>query len=70
MGTVLTFDAATRPARSSERRAPRNGADRGEVILFPGVRMERHALDLAARIGRNSSGDPQRGADRDTGRTL
>ncbi len=55
MGTLLDFASAPRPA---SRVGPhRNSAgssrpeQRGEVILFPGVRYERLALDLSARIG-------------------
>jgi hypothetical protein len=55
MGTLLDFASAPRPLSrlTTKRNTPKNGvsAPRGEVVLFPGVRYEREALDLAARIG-------------------
>lgn len=52
MGTVL-------PLKSSHRRpprqAPRDGR-RGEIVIFTGVRRERHDLDLGHRV-RDSLGD-------------
>lgn len=55
MGTLLDFASAPRPA---SRVGPHHNSagssmseQRGEVILFPGVRYERLALDLSARIG-------------------
>lgn len=55
MGILLDFASAPRPAsrvmpRRSQKNASRSDGP-GEVILFPGVRYERAALDLSARIG-------------------
>lgn len=42
MGTLLHFDASARkPARPVA-----SGSVTGEVVIFPGVRIERHDLDL------------------------
>ena len=52
MGTVHSL-------KSSIRRATRlipPQASRGEVVIFPGVRIERHDLDLSHRV-RDSAGD-------------
>ncbi|MDN3719742.1 hypothetical protein QW131_12600 [Roseibium salinum] len=53
MGTLLDFASARRPAaRVSHGRnypRPQRRETFGEVILFPGIRYERHDLDLAAR---------------------
>jgi hypothetical protein len=55
MGILLDFASAPRPASRVMPRRSQNSASRsegsGEVILFPGVRYERAALDLSARIG-------------------
>ncbi|MBS8258717.1 hypothetical protein [Roseibium polysiphoniae] len=55
MGTLLDFASAQRPlSRLTPKRNDRRSATSapsGEVVLFPGVRYEREALDLAARIG-------------------
>ncbi|MEJ8473926.1 hypothetical protein [Roseibium algae] len=55
MGTLLDFASAPRPQSSitARRNMPKRGASApiGEVVLFPGVRYEHEALDLAARIG-------------------
>ncbi|WP_346898508.1 hypothetical protein [uncultured Roseibium sp.] len=55
MGTLLDFASAPRPAsrvRTSHNSAGSSMSEqRGEVILFPGVRYEKLALDLSARIG-------------------
>jgi hypothetical protein len=49
MGTVLTFTAS-----SSEPRRTRNSAENCEIVIFPGVRIERHDnvddLDLGYRM--------------------
>jgi hypothetical protein len=49
MGTVLSFDSPFR-SRPRETRAADGGAC--EIVIFPGVRIERHGddLDLAHRI--------------------
>lgn len=47
MGTLLEFSTARRdrlPARS-----PR-ASESAEIVLFPGVRIERSTVDLGARI--------------------
>jgi hypothetical protein len=47
MGTILQFRASNR------QDAPRtNGAEPCEIVIFPGVRIERHgdSVDLAARL--------------------
>jgi hypothetical protein len=49
MSTVLRFRAL--PRVGGQRRA--TAADECEIVIFPGVRMERHdsaALDLAHRV--------------------
>lgn len=55
MGTLLDFASAPRPASRVRTNHSSAGSSRteqrGEVILFPGVRYERLALDLSARIG-------------------
>lgn len=51
MGIVVEF----RPQTAAK---PREGADRiavGEVVIFPGVRIERYDLDLGHRV-KNSAG--------------
>ncbi|MHC5654295.1 hypothetical protein [Stappia sp.] len=71
MGTVLIFHLSRRPARNMLRPGTRRSEGRGEVVIFPGVRMERHGsdagLDLAARIGRNKESAPRLGAELDPG---
>lgn len=47
MGTLLDFSAAARPRRPNRPQPPREGA---AILVFPGVRVEREAVDLAARI--------------------
>lgn len=46
MGTVLEFKplATDRPRERHER------VGGGEVVIFPGVRIERHDLDLGYRV--------------------
>ena len=44
MGTVLEFKA------SPTARPRQDVTSDGEIIIFPGVRIERHDLDLAHRI--------------------
>ncbi|WP_321341807.1 hypothetical protein [Breoghania sp.] len=47
MGTLLNFTAAARPHRPKRSETPLGSAD---ILVFPGVRIERHTVDLAARI--------------------
>ncbi|WP_084650439.1 hypothetical protein [Stappia stellulata] len=70
MGTVLSFNSSRRFERSLHRCAPQRPGHQAEVVIFPGVRMERDTLDLAARIGRKQENGPHRGADRDPVRPL
>jgi hypothetical protein len=69
MGTLLDFSSAHRPtARVGHRsgRHPTSSRDGfGEVILFPGVRYERHDLDLAARIATIGKAAGPAGSDKD-----
>ncbi|ADZ71367.1 hypothetical protein [Polymorphum gilvum] len=51
MGTVLNFAAARRPISRRLLPAIRSGGGSGQVIIFPGVRIERDTLDLGVRIG-------------------
>ncbi len=69
MGTLLDFSSAQRPTarvgcRSNQRRMS-NPETFGEVILFPGVRYERHDLDLAARIATIGKAAGPAGSDKD-----
>ncbi len=52
MGIILDFATAPRrlhrPKRAFARRIERDA----DVIIFPGIRIERQTLDLSARIGR------------------
>jgi hypothetical protein len=46
MGTILNY-------RQIETRRPRQRTDSGdncEIVIFPGVRIERHDLDLGLRL--------------------
>jgi hypothetical protein len=47
MSTILEFKARENGGR---RRPPTGGEPEGEIVIFPGVRMERHALDLGYRL--------------------
>lgn len=55
MGILLDFASAPKPTsrvRPPQGRAVATNPDHsGEIIMFPGVRYERMALDLSARIG-------------------
>ena len=51
MGTVLHFDV---PAKSPSR-SEAGPVQPCEIIIFPGVRIERHELDLSFRL-RDSAG--------------
>lgn len=69
MGTLLNFSSAQRPAARLKHRSDRHHAAEpgsfGEVILFPGVRYERHDLDLAARIATIGKAAGPAGSDKD-----
>lgn len=52
MGTVLKFAEAPRRTLRQGGRAGMKGEERGVVVIFPGVRIEREGVDLSARIGR------------------
>ncbi|MCX2722247.1 hypothetical protein [Roseibium salinum] len=69
MGTLLDFASARRPAaRVSHGRnypRPQRRETFGEVILFPGIRYERHDLDLAARINTIGKAAGPAGSDKD-----
>jgi len=69
MGTLLDFSSAHRPtARVGQRSREQQTASQeafGEVILFPGVRYERHDLDLAARIATIGRAAGPAGSDKD-----
>ncbi len=52
MGTVLTFKSSTRTGLAVVANRDR---ERCEIVIFPGVRIERHDLDLSHRL-RNSAG--------------
>ncbi|MBA5779044.1 hypothetical protein H2509_18095 [Stappia sp. F7233] len=67
MGTVLEFTSAHRVRRWSRPRRNCENAPRGEVVVFPGVRIERHTLDLSVRIGRNTDKTVLAGQERDPG---
>jgi hypothetical protein len=52
MGTVLEFRPHTTPAKPRDRT---DVAAVGEIVIFPGVRIERYDLDLGHRV-KNSVG--------------
>lgn len=73
MGTVLSFHRGHRPYRTPMRLGAGRPAGWGEVVIFPGIRIERHdetacGLDLATRIGRKQEGSSFRGQDPEPGR--
>lgn len=47
MGTVVRFDASLRRDR---RGSAREAGATGEIVIFPGVRIERHHVDLGHRL--------------------
>jgi hypothetical protein len=51
MGTVLEF----RPAATAKPRDRTDVPAVGEIVIFPGVRIERYDLDLGHRV-KNSAG--------------
>lgn len=57
MGTILQFSALS---RKQPRQAPSDSGRDCEVVIFPGVRIERHDLDLGHRL-RDSIGQPELG---------
>ncbi len=69
MGTLLDFSSAQRPTARVGHHANHIRSAKldtfGEVILFPGVRYERHDLDLAARIGTIGKAAGPAGSDKD-----
>ncbi|MEP3045813.1 MAG: hypothetical protein ABJL55_12625 [Roseibium sp.] len=69
MGTLLDFTSAQRPAARVDHRTNSGHSTCegtfGEVILFPGVRYERHDLDLAARIATIGNAAGPAGSDND-----
>ncbi len=73
MGTVLNFHSQARPGRFARRPMRQGRAAPAEIVIFPGVRIERHdtatALDLSARIGRKQESAGYTGKDRDPGTT-
>lgn len=52
MGTVLHFKAS---AKTAITRVAAGDRDDCEIVIFPGVRIERHGLDLSHRL-RDSAG--------------
>jgi len=46
MGTILEF----RSTDQQKDRRERPDAASGEIVIFPGVRIERHDVDLAHRV--------------------
>jgi hypothetical protein len=53
MGTVLEFKPLTVVAKPSAN----TGFASGEIVIFPGVRIERHELDLGHRLKNSAGGD-------------
>lgn len=58
MGTILQFSSLS---RKEPQAAPPYSRRDCEVVIFPGVRIERHDLDLAHRV-RDSIGGPGLGS--------
>lgn len=69
MGTLLDFASAPRPATRVVNRSAIAGKagseDFGEVILFPGIRYERHDLELIQRIATIGKAAGPAGPDKD-----
>lgn len=59
MATILRLEPPRRPP--AERPASIE-AGRGEIVIFPGVRIERHDIDLGHRVRKtvDRSGSPSR----------
>ncbi len=51
MGKLLQFASAPRNKGERQTATRRRDGEEGQVILFPGVRIERASLDLDERIG-------------------
>lgn len=72
MGTVLNFHCGYRPGRPIRRGLPRGRTGPAEIVIFPGVRIERRegagTLDLGARIGRKQDSLGHPGLERDPGK--
>lgn len=59
MATILKFEC--RPRATPRRDADQSTANeiaRGEVVIFPGVRLERHAFKLSDRLPDPDPGKP------------
>ncbi len=57
MAAVLQFKSDVRRSRrqpESDVRSADSPARMGEVVIFPGVRIERHDIDLSHRLVRTS----------------
>lgn len=54
MGTVLSFKGIVAPF---PRRDPRSVTSTGEIVIFPGVRIERHAGELMPPAGSDTGDD-------------
>ena len=52
MGTILRFRP---PAREPGQAAELRAASAADVVIFPGVRIERHGIDLAFRLSEPAS---------------
>lgn len=47
MGTIIEFTGV----RNEPRREPEGGASRSaEIVIFPGIRVEYHTVDLSHRV--------------------
>lgn len=73
MGTVLVFRRGPRPLRPHLKPGAPRPSGWGEVVIFPGVRIERAAtaagsLDLATRIGRKQEWSALQGFEPEPGR--
>jgi hypothetical protein len=57
MATILEF-SPKRAVGSAPRKQCRSGSDAAscEIVIFPGIRVERDDFDLAARLPRPSNG--------------
>ena len=53
MGTLLQLSASRRKASPQ----PSGEAPDCEIVIFPGVRIERHDLDLSHRVRNAADGD-------------